>query len=171
MKRCLMLDVDGVVVNGRPVDGKSWLTDIERDLGIAPASLHAHFFAGHWDAIVTGRKNLVEVLETCLPGITRSASAQDLINYWFEKDSRVDEAVLAECGELRSRGMRIFLATNQEHMRAQYLMDRLGLRNHVDGMIYSAEITARKPERPFYEAALQRCGLAGGSLVGRIKPD
>ena len=72
---------------------------------------------------------------------------------------------MAECDELRRRGMRIFLATNQEHMRAQYLMDRLGLRKHVDGMVYSAEIAARKPQRSFFEAALKRSGFAPDDTI------
>lgn len=165
MQRCLMLDVDGVVVNGRPEDGQSWATDIEPDLGIVPERLHRLFFEPHWDAVVTGRKNLVDVLETCLPEIAHSLTAQEFITYWFNKDSRLDEGVLAECAELRSRGMRIFLATNQEHMRAQHIMDQLGLRMHVDGMIYSAEIAARKPQRAFFEAAVKRSGFGPEDTV------
>ena len=163
--KCLMLDVDGVVVHGRPEDGQLWAKNIERDLGIVPERLHALFFAPHWDAIVTGRKNLVSVLEEILPLLTHSITAQSFIEYWFERDSRVDEAVLMECDELRKRGVRIFLATNQEHMRAQYIMDRLSLRKRVDGMIYSAEIAARKPQRSFFEVALKRSGFAAGETI------
>lgn len=155
-----MLDVDGVIVNGRPEDGQSWATDIERDLGIAPAKLNAAFFALHWPDIVIGRKNLGDVLEVCLPDLSPSLTANEFIDYWFAKDSRIDEAVLADCDELRRRGMRIFLATNQEHMRASFLMERLGLRNHVDGMIYSAQIAARKPQRGFFDAAVKISGSA-----------
>lgn len=160
MKRCLMLDVDGVVINGRPEDGQSWATDIERDLGVVPERLHAIFFAPHWADIVIGRKKLFDVLEACLPELSPSLTAQEFIDYWFEKDSGVDEAVLAECDELRDRGTRVFLATNQEHMRAGYLMDRLALRHHVDGIVYSAQIAARKPQRAFFDAAVKRTGSA-----------
>jgi len=153
-----MLDVDGVVVDGRPEDGRSWATDIERDLGIAPERLHALFFAKHWTDIVTGRKDLVEVLEACLPTLSPSLTTQAFLDYWFEKDSRVEESVLADCDALRQGGTRILLATNQEHLRARHLMDRLALGRHVDGMIYSAQIAARKPERAFFEAAARLSG-------------
>lgn len=165
MKPCLMLDVDGVVVNGRPQDGLSWATDIERDLGIAPDKLHAVFFAAHWGDIVTGRKQLMDVLAACMPELSRSISPQAFIDYWFKTDSALDEAVLAECAELRGRGVRIFFATNQEHLRARYLMDRLGLRRHADGMIYSAQVAARKPERAFFDAALAHAGAAPQSTL------
>ena len=165
MKRCLMLDVDGVVVNGRPEDGQPWSTDLERDLGVNPGRLQAIFFGPHWTDIVTGKMHLFDVLEACLPELSRSLSAQAFIDYWFEKDSGVDEAVLAACDKLRGRGMRIFLATNQEHMRANYLMDRLGLREHVDGIVYSAQIAARKPQRAFFDAAAKRSGSTPENLL------
>jgi len=165
MQRCLMLDVDGVVVTGRPEDGKSWATDIERDLGIAPEKLHDVFFAPHWSGIVTGGKNLTDVLAACLPVLAPALTVREFTDYWFEKDSRLDESVLAECDELREHGMRIFLATNQEHMRAAYLMDTLALRDHVDGMIYSAQIKARKPQRAFFDAAARHSGSRPEDLI------
>ena len=160
MTRCLMLDVDGVVVNGRPEDGRSWASDIERDLGVSPERLQTVFFAPHWAEIVTGRKPLRETLEVCMPALSRSLNAQDFIDYWFERDSAVDAAVLADCDALRARGLRIFLATNQEPLRAAYLMERLDLGARVDGMISSADLGAAKPQRAFFEAALQRSGSA-----------
>jgi putative hydrolase of the HAD superfamily len=165
MQRCLMLDVDGVVVTGRPEDGRSWATDIERDLGISPEKLHSLFFAPHWAGIVTGEKNLADVLAACLPALATALSVQEFTDYWFEKDSRLDEGVLAECGGLRKNGIRIFLATNQEHMRATFLMETLRLRDHVDGIIYSAQVKARKPQRAFFDAAEQRSGARPEELV------
>ena len=35
----LMVDIDGVVVNGRPGDGAHWKTGLARDLGISVADL------------------------------------------------------------------------------------------------------------------------------------
>lgn len=165
MTRCLMLDVDGVVVNGRPEDGQSWATDIEHDLGVAPERLHSVFFAPHWTDVVTGRKQLFDVLKACVPELSHSLTAQEFIDYWFAKDSAVDAAALATCDELRRHGTRVFLATNQEHLRASYLMDRLGLRHHVDGMVYSAQVAARKPERAFFDAAVHHSGSLAEDIL------
>ena len=77
----------------------------------------------------------------------------------------MDEAVLAACDELRRRGTRVFLATNQEHMRARYLMDRLALANHVDGMVYSAQIAAQKHQPAFFHAAAMRNGFSPKNIV------
>ncbi len=32
-------------------------------------------------------------------------------------------------------------------------------------MVYSAQIGAKKPDRPFFEAALKRCGYSPGDIV------
>jgi len=156
--RCLMLDVDGVLVHASAEDGASWAADIERNLGIDPQHLQEAFFEPHWTDIVTGRKDLAAVLDACLPALAPGLSAQDFIDYWFERDSRIDAGVVADCDALRRGGLRIYLATNQEHLRAAHLMDGLGLRDHVDGIVYSARVGARKPERTFFDAALMHSG-------------
>ncbi|GKX33496.1 MAG: hypothetical protein MnENMB40S_11140 [Rhizobiaceae bacterium MnEN-MB40S] len=160
-----MLDVDGVVVNGRPEDGLSWATDIANDLGVDPAGLQKVFFKPHWPDIVIGRKSLLDVLSVCLPTIAPSVSPQAFIDYWFDKDSWLDDSVLADCDALRAMGATIFLASNQEHLRANYLMDRLGLGKHVDGIIYSAQIGAKKPDHAFFDAAAKRRGRSPQDLV------
>ena len=165
MKRCLVLDVDGVVVNGRPEDGRSWAADIERDLGIDPARLQSVFFGPHWDDIVVGRTDLLEVLADCLPQLAPSVTPRAFVDYWFERDAAVDETVLRASDALRGGGMRVYLASNQEHMRAAYLMDRLALRERVDGMIHSAGVGARKPARAFFAAAERISGLSPAEIV------
>ncbi|MBW8638830.1 HAD-IA family hydrolase [Hoeflea sp. WL0058] len=164
-KLCLMLDVDGVVVNGRPEDGLSWATDIANDLGVDPAGLQKAFFEPHWPDIVIGRKNLLDVLSACLPALAPSVTPQAFVDYWFENDSRLDDSVLADCDALRANGAAIFLASNQEHLRAKYLMDRLGLGKHVDGITYSAQIGAKKPDRAFFDAAVKRSGGSPQDLI------
>ena len=165
MPRCLMLDVDGVLVTGRPQDGRFWAEDIERDLGIALDDLRARLFVPHWADIVAGRRDLREVLAECLPRLAATVSVERFMKYWFSRDARVDRTVLAEVDRLRTRGMAVFLATNQEHHRARYLMNRVGLGRHVDGIAYSAGLGARKPEPAFFRAAAALAGHAPENLL------
>ncbi len=66
---------------------------------------------------------------------------------------------LLEVVEVRSRGMLVYLATNQEHERADYLMNGLKLATHVDGCHYSAAIGHRKPTSAYFHQVGIRVGL------------
>lgn len=165
MIRALMLDVDGVLVTGRPEDGLNWATDLEGDLGVSAADLQREFFARHWEEIVVGRADLPERLAASLARIAPDVACDRLIAYWFEKDSRLDSAILDDIAASRSAGLKVWLATNQEHMRARHLMDVLGLTKRVDGMFYSAALGCRKPEGRFFHAIEAATGCAPEELL------
>ena len=163
--RALMIDVDGVLVDGRPEDGRPWQTSLEEDLGFTSAALHEQFFAPYWDDIVLGRAELMEHLPAALQKIAPHVSAATFVSYWFEKDSRIVALLLTELAFVRSAGIRVYLATNQEHRRAAYLMEQLGLAGHVDGIFYSARLGARKPDPEFFAKVEAAVGLSGEELL------
>lgn len=150
MQKTILMDVDGVLVTGRPQDGAHLFTDLETDLGISLDSLQSNFFKPRWSAIVTGQKPLIPELTDALQTIAPDVPAQTLIDYWFENDSRIDTAVLDAMRSLRTAGHKVYLATNQEHLRAKYLMETLALGTEVDGIFYSAAIGHKKPSPEFY---------------------
>ncbi len=163
--KVLMMDVDGVLVSGRPSDGRHLFAELEADLGLSPDRLRQTFFTPFWEAIVTGREGLTERLTPVLAEIAPKVSAERLIAYWFENDSRVDQAVLSAVKRYRDRGLPVFLATNQEHLRADYLMRQVGLGAHVDGIIYSAALGHRKPSAEFFERAAAIAAAAPEEIV------
>ena len=162
---CLMLDVDGVLVTGRPEDGRFWAEDVERDLGVSIGDLRQHLFTASWVEIVEGRMDLAAALTDCLPRFAPHLTADEMMKYWFAKDARIDETVLADVHRLRAKGIAVHLATNQEHHRARHLMDRLGLGRQVDGMIHSAALGTRKPKVAFFEAAAAHVGMVPSRIV------
>jgi putative hydrolase of the HAD superfamily len=163
--KALMLDVDGVLVDGRPEDGRHWQTALEQDLGFTPDALHEHFFAPHWDDIVLGRAGLMEPLTKALRKIAPHVAAEKFVAYWFEKDSRVVASLLTEVARVRSAGVRVYLATNQEHLRADYLMNEMGLAKYVDGIFYSARLGAKKPDMEFFAKVQDAVGLRADELL------
>ena len=163
--RTIMMDVDGVLVRGRPHDGAHLFTDLQEDLGLSLEQLQREFFRPRWSAIVTGQKSLVPELTEVLARIAPHVTAKTLIDYWFLNDSKVDQAVLDAVADLRSTGDRVYLATNQEHMRANYLMETIGLKDHVDGRFYSASIGHRKPAREFFEHATGAVAVPVSSIT------
>ena len=160
-----MVDVDGVLVDGRPEDGRPWHTSVEEDFGFTSGTLHEQFFAPYWEDIVLGRAELMEHVSTALQKIAPHVSAADFVSYWFERDSRLAAPILAELSVVRGAGIRVYLATNQEHLRAAYLMERLGLADHVDGMFYSARLGVKKPDREFFAKVRAAVGHGGEEML------
>lgn len=163
--KVLMVDVDGVLIHGRPADGLPLFTYLERDLGLRLDLLQQAFFQTHWSDIVIGREGLEPRLSAVLAEIAPHLSAATLIDYWFENDSRLDLNLLEELAALRQGGVAVFLATNQEHRRARYLMEEAGLGAHVDGIIYSAALGHRKPSPDFFRLATERAGALPGEIA------
>lgn len=161
----LMLDIDGVVVDGRPSDGRPWWTDLEADLGIPKAALREAFFQPHWQAIVTGAKPLRPTLDAALAGLEGAPSAEALVAYWHKNDARLVPEALALCARARAAGHVVGFATNQDAARAAYLWDTLGLRVHAEHLHSSAELGVAKPDPAFFQAIAQRHGTAPEGFV------
>lgn len=160
--RALMVDVDGVVVLPR---AGGWAADLERDLGLSVATLQAQFFRPHWDDVSLGRAGLHDRLAPVLAAHAPHLSSADLCDYWFAHDARLNAPLLAELAELRGRGVRLHLATVQEHERAAYLWDTLGLRDRFDAMHYAADLGVAKPDPAFYRAIEARTGFAPAEIA------
>src|SRR5829696_3751236 len=160
-----MVDVDGVLVDGRPEDGRHWHTSVEEDLGFTSDTLHEQFFAPYWENIVLGRAGLMEHLTTALQKIAPHVSPAKFVSYWFERDSRLVAPFLPELSLVRSAGIRVYLATNQEHLRAAYLMEKLGLAEHVDGIFYSERLGAKKPDVEFFDKVRDEVALRSEEIL------
>lgn len=154
MTGTLALDIDGIVITGRPGDGAPWATGLEADLGLSLAWLQRAFFGPHWAGIVTGQKPMRPILEGLLP----DGGAARFINYWFAQDARLNGALLKAVGDLRAKGWRVILVSNQESERAAHLWTGLGLRNHADEVYVSATLGYAKPDPRFFEAVCNKEG-------------
>jgi len=160
----LVLDCDGVVVRGH-ADGGRWDQNLARDLGLDTKLLQAHFFKPHWKAISLGEAPMMDVLERVWPDLNCAASPRAFVDYWFANDATLDADVLAQVDAWRGQGGKAFLATVQEHHRARYLMEDLGLAEHFDAILHSAALGALKPEPAFYERAHAKLGVAPRDVI------
>jgi putative hydrolase of the HAD superfamily len=100
-----------------------------------------------------------------LAEIAPHLSSDGFLDYWFRQDAKVDTALLASLQSYRAMGLEVHLATNQEHLRAAYLLDELGLSIHVDNAHYSAAVEHRKPDRAFFDTVAAAVDLAPESLL------
>ncbi|MEW6018813.1 MAG: HAD-IA family hydrolase [Pseudomonadota bacterium] len=160
--RTLMVDVDGVLI--RHPQGLRWDHAIREDLGVDPARFQNDFFAVHWPDVVNGRADLHERLALALQTIAPHLTPEALTAYWFAKDAHLDEAFLSQLVALEG-GYALHLATVQEHYRAAYLWNDLGLKDRFEAIHYAADYGCGKPEPAFFEAVAARTGHAPQELL------
>ena len=81
------------------------------------------------------------------------------LNYWLEKDSVLNQELIDIVRRLKTHpDIRLYIATNQEHIRASWLWSHLGLGQLFDDMFHSARVGVRKPDPAYFGFVDQRIG-------------
>jgi putative hydrolase of the HAD superfamily len=164
VSRSVLFDVDGVLVHGvhaKPHLRRMWSTHLKDDLGVDEDQYVREFIReGFVRNVMLDKRSLVAELEEWLPKAGYTGSPLSFIAYWLHRDSQLNQPLLAAIRRLRGApGVgQLYVATNQEHLRAFHLWATLGLQHIFDDMLYAARLGAMKPDRAFFEAAAQRLG-------------
>jgi len=161
--RSIFFDVDGVLIHGyysRPERRQRWDANLLEDLGVDPAHLSAHFFPGPFvQHVLTGKRSLMEALDGWLREHGYAVSPMRFVEYWLSKDSRLNHELIERVARLRDAGnCRLYVATNQEHLRAMDLWLRQGFSALFDDMFYAARLGALKPQAGFFAAIEDQIG-------------
>lgn len=161
--RAVVFDVDGVLIHGyhsNPERVRAWDKDMLADIGVDPDQFRQGFtFDVFIKKVIIGQMGFVEALDRYLPSIGYKKGGMAFAHYWLEKDSVLNEETLAIARKLKEHGdCRLYIATNQEHLRAMWLWGKLGLSEIFDDIFYSARFGVRKPERGFFAQASRLMG-------------
>lgn len=163
MTRAVVFDVDGVLVHGyhaRPELQQRWEENLLADLGIDPERFRSEFiFDIFIKKVVIGEMALVDALDRRLPSLGFKGSSMTFAHYWMSRDSKLNHELLEAIRRLKEKtDIRLFIATNQDHMRAQWLWHTLGLHEVFEDIFYSARAGVMKPHKAFFEFAAERMG-------------
>jgi putative hydrolase of the HAD superfamily len=157
----IFFDVDGVLIHGwhaRPERRRRWDATLKDDLGVDAATFQETFFAtpdGTFQSImhacVAGKRDLKEALACALSSLGYAGSVDAFAAYWFEKDSNLDYDLLKVVKRIaRYPEAELYVVTGQEHYRAAYLWNTVGLRENFKDILYSARIGHLKGTMPFF---------------------
>ena len=159
----VFFDVDGVLIDGysnNPKLHRPWHGSLEKDLNIDPVDMQRHLFTPRFFDVAVGKRDLHEAVGEFLQAVSSTVSAQELIDYWFKKDSVLNDALwhwLDEKSRLPKE--KLFIATNQEKNRASYLWNDLAFKNRFSDIFYSGDLGVSKSDQAFFETVRQRTGL------------
>ncbi len=143
----VILDADGVMNDGR-------LFSLEEDFGI-PSERIAPFFRDVFPACLIGKADLREQLSGHLDAWGWRGTVDELLAYWFQQGSKVNETVRKTVQQLRSLGVPIHLATNQEKLRAEYMHREMGYGDLFTALHASSHVGHVKPSREFFATVFE----------------
>ena len=163
MTRALFFDIDGVLVHGyhhNPERTRRWDATLLDDLGVEPTRFTQEFiFDIFVKKVVNGQMSVIEALERHLPALGYKGSPMVFLDYWLNQDSVLNSELLEAIKRLKARSdIRLYIATNQEHVRASWLWSRCGLSDIFDDMFHSARVGMRKPEPAYFDFIHRRIG-------------
>jgi putative hydrolase of the HAD superfamily len=162
--RAVVFDVDGVLLHGfhaRPDQRENWDRSLA-PFGIDPDRFQSEFiFDIFMKKVLIGEMPMIEALDKRLPGLGYRGSPMHFADHWLTFDNRPNTELLDLVRTLKSHAdVRLYLATNQDHMRAQWLWQTFGLDALFEDMFYSARIGMTKAHKSFFafaDARMPKC--------------
>lgn len=145
----LLLDADGVVQRSGPLRGR-----IEHVLG------HRADFADIFPVeqrAIDGRVDVREAIGEFLLERRIPASADEVLSVWNYTEPDAD--VLALVDRVRAAGTPVHLATNQQPVRGQWMLETLDYDDHFDRLFMSYQMGAAKPSAEYFEHIINALGI------------
>ena len=151
----ILFDVDGVLIHGYHANLKfrrCWDENLENDFGISRSDFTDHFIRGVFEQkVLVGKIDLYSALKKILPNLGYGGDPQTLIDYWMKEDSKVNTKLLPFVERLSVLpGVSLYIATNQEHVRACYLMEQVGFGKYFRDIFHSARVGYTKPNCRYF---------------------
>ncbi len=107
--------------------------------------------------VLIGEVPMVEALDQRLKAFGYKGSTMKILDLWLSFDCNPNIALLETIGRLKKcDDVVLYLATNQDHSRAQFLWQTIGLRDLFADMFYSARFGRTKYHKKFFEMAEER---------------
>ena len=159
MIKTILFDADGVLLNGEKF-GKV----LAKEKNISEETTR-DFFTGPFQEAIVGKKDLRDILPPFLTKWKWHGSVDTFMQYWFEAEQKIDEALIAYIQKLRTRNIQCYIATNQEKNRIEYMLKNMGFADAFDGVFASSHIGHKKPTLQFYEMVVASLKLKKDQIL------
>jgi putative hydrolase of the HAD superfamily len=150
--KAICFDVDGVLIT----PPHYFSTELEmqgRYLNVAETL--KPYFTGQDEPCLEGKADAKKVLQPFLDAMNWEGTVEDHMKEWFEFEARYQDLKLLDIvNDLRNKGVKCYLTTDQEKHRAKYLSEKLGFRNRFDQQFYSCHLGYRKCHEEYWKQVL-----------------
>lgn len=143
--KAVLFDNDGVITQVETFPER-----LEHDYGISRQKT-ASFFEGPFQKALIGQADITDELGKYIVDWGWQDSIDNLLTYWFNTESWVNDKILNTVRTLRQNNIKCLLATNQERYRTDFLLLNMDFGVLFDNVYSSAFIGYKKPQREFFE--------------------
>lgn len=158
MIKCVIFDMDGVVVNTEPI-AYAANQKMYKSLGIrVPDDVYATFM-GNSD------KNIIQKLKGLYPGLTQTHEEllEEKYKYYFDAfDNAVNlhlmPGVLELIKDLHTHGMKLILASSSSKRKIEKVFTRFGLHPYFEGKVSGEDFEFSKPHPAIFLEAVRLSG-------------
>ncbi len=144
--KAIFFDADGVLIKNKFL----FTEQLKQDYSIEIEKM-LPFFTGVYRQCSIGKADLREELVKVIAGWGWNGTVDELMEYWFTKGTQIDQEVLEYVKSIRDRGIRCYMATDQEKYRGEHLEKLLGNDQVFKRVFYSAQIGCSKKEPAFWD--------------------
>lgn len=146
--KAIIFDADGVTVQGLQFSNQ-----LEKEYGI-PKEKTTKFFETDFPKCLIGNGDLKIELAKHVDEWGWKGSIDELLMYWFKTEHKLNEPLIEYITSLKGRGLKVFLATNNEKYRTEYMLNKMGFKDLFDKVYSSAHLGEKKPELEFFRKVL-----------------
>ena len=146
--KIILFDVDGVLINLPHYFSKELQKEGYEN---APESLNSFYHGEDSRQCSEGKAEAERSVAPYLEKFGWTGSARDYFErqFYFEK-KYLDDDLISLVAELRGRGVRCYLCTDQMANRAEFLLREMGFEDIFDGHFISCQIGFRKCHEEFW---------------------
>ncbi len=156
MIKALLLDADGVVIKKHDYFSNRYKKNFGRSLNDDGIT---NFFRNDYKKTAAGKADLKELLRGRLDSRSWNGTVDDLLKYWFEGERELDDEILTVVKSLKSKGVNCYLVSDNEKYRADYLLNKVGIKRYFDDTFFSCFVGYTKSEPDFFKAVIKKLKL------------
>lgn len=160
MAKILLLDLDGIVIRPRH---KYFSEKYAEEHGVSLEAI-TPFFKGEYKDAARGKISIRSVLPTYLSKWGWEGDIDSFLAYWFEGERTIDVNVLEYVKGVREKGTKVYLVSDNEEERANYVMRKLGLDKEFDGAFFSYQLGCVKSEPEFFQKIADKLKINSGDV-------
>ncbi|AXG74449.1 HAD family phosphatase [Flavobacterium arcticum] len=158
MIKCVLFDMDGVIVNTEPIGYKA-NQDMYKALGIiVPDSVYNTFVGNSDKNIVAKLKDLYEI------SLTHEELLEKQYEYYFKAFDTSDDVELLPgvkdlIIDLHSSGIKLIVASSASNAKIEKVFTRFGLHSYFDAKLSGEDFEFSKPNPAIYIEAANQSGF------------